>query len=67
MLRSSSLEEQAINSLSDFSKIHWKNLEKLAKFFEVSIHFDPSHPQPKTIVLSALVGLLLINKIETLC
>ena len=58
-----SQEEQPIKSVFsdiEFSKIHRKNMTKLV-FFQVAIHFHPSHPSCTHSYCSfcALVGLLL--------
>ena len=46
-----------------FSKIHEEELEKTGQFFQVAIHFHPSHPQINMNDTSfcALVGLLLMK------
>ena len=40
-----------------------EKIEKIGQFFQVAIHFNPGHPQPKIINTSfcALVGELLTN------
>ena len=51
---------------------YWKtrgnNLKSLALFFQVVIHFHPSHPQSKTLVscFRALIQQLHVNKIGPL-
>ena len=47
--------------LTCFSKIHRKNLKKLAIFFKITIHFHPSHPWSNIInsTFSVFVGLVL--------
>ena len=60
-LNNLSEEEKLQSVISRFSKILKRNLKKLAKFFQVSIHFHPRHPRSKMnhSGFCALVGLYL--------
>ena len=56
------MEEQPIISIKRFLSNTQKELEKIGQFFQVSIHFHPSHLRPNILNTSLsfgeLVGLL---------
>ena len=61
ILRDISQKEQAKTSFKLFLKNTQEELKKIGQFFQISIHFHPSHLRPKIINTSfcVLVGLLL--------